>query len=78
MVKHSCVVWRVHSDVLKIHSVVKITPQILFVEAHGRGDGACGPVDRDICQEVIQAEFSAQMTQFLISHKPAAITNLAE
>lgn len=41
-----------------IHPFVNITTQILFVEAHGRDYGACGPIYHDICQKVIQGKFS--------------------
>lgn len=44
-------------NVLCIHPVVGIGIEVLFVEAHGGDDGACCPVDHDVCQEVIQTEF---------------------
>lgn len=39
-----------------INSVLNVGLQVLFVEAHGGHNGACGPIYHDICQEVIQTE----------------------
>ncbi len=41
---------------------------MLFVEAHGGDYRACGPVDHDICQEVIQAVFPVQTALFNINY----------
>lgn len=51
-----------HEELLRIsfipaiNSVLNIGLQVLFVEAHGGYNRACGPVYHDICQEVIQTE----------------------
>lgn len=45
-----------------IHSVGRIALEVLFVEAHGGDDGACSPVDQDICQKFLQAEFPVEET----------------
>lgn len=47
--------------ILCIHSFVEVALEILFVETHGGDNGARGPVDHDICQYVIQAEFPVQV-----------------
>lgn len=60
------------NHILCIHSVVWISLEVLFVEAHGRDDGACGPVDHHVCQEVIQAEFPVWM-QTLFNKQTATI-----
>lgn len=52
---------RLFVHILCIHSFLQITLEVLFVEAHGRDYGACGPIYHDICQEVIQAELPVQM-----------------
>lgn len=50
------------NHILCINPVVRIALKVLFVETHGGDNGACGPVDHDICQEVIQAEFPVEET----------------
>lgn len=60
-----------------IYSFLRITLHVLFVEAHGGDYGACGPVDHDIRQEVIQAEFPEQTEQVIVLQK-ATIRNFIE
>lgn len=41
-----------------VHPCLEVFLQVLFVEAHGGNDGACGPVDHDICEEIVKTELS--------------------
>lgn len=43
-----------------INSVLNIGLQVLFVEAHGGYNGACGPIYHYICQEIIETELPVQ------------------
>lgn len=54
---------------LCIHSFVRILLHVLFVEAHGRDYGACGPVYHDVRQEVIQTELPVQIQQTQFNYK---------
>ena len=57
------------SYILRVQSVFNISLQVLFVEAHGGDHGACSPVDHDIRQEVVKAEFSVQTHPIIIHRK---------
>lgn len=45
-----------HINSLIIQSVLNVGLEVLLVEPHGGHDGAGGPVDHDVGQQVVQGE----------------------